>query len=88
VIATDHGKTGEWTMSHRTKIVAVAAILAASAPNAFASKAHHHSHAQRIESDPQFDPQLIEGRSSAPRWDFYTGGMPSSRDFMVNELGN
>jgi hypothetical protein len=67
------------------KVIAVAAILAVSASNAFASQTKYHSHSRWIQSGMQ----LIEGRNSASQWGYYgSGSTPTGRDAIVNTLGN
>jgi hypothetical protein len=60
-------------------------MVAGSASSAFAAGSHHREHARAQQIERYSDPQLFEGRNSA---DFSTGATSTSRDAMVQELGN
>jgi hypothetical protein len=72
-------------MSRTIKTLAVAALVAVSASSAFAATVHHRA---RTSSYEQYNNQLIEGRNAAPQWGYSSGATSTSRNAMVQELGN
>jgi uncharacterized membrane protein len=72
-------------MSSKIKTALVAALVAVSASSAFAATAHHRARTSNYE---QYNDQLIEGRNAAPQWGYSSGATSTSRNSMVQELGN
>ena len=72
-------------MSNKIMALVIATMVAGSASSAFAAGSHHREHARAQQIERYSDPQLVEGRNSA---DFSTAATSTSRDAMVQELGN
>ena len=75
-------------MLSKIKVVVIAMMVAGSASSAFAAGSYHREHARTHRIERYSDPQLFEGRNSAPQWGYSAGGTSTGRDAMVETLGN
>jgi hypothetical protein len=75
-------------MSNKIMALVIATMVAGSASSAFAASSHHREHARAQQIERYSDPQLFEGRNSAPVSDYSAGATSTGRDAMVQELGN
>jgi hypothetical protein len=72
-------------MLRTIKLLAIATVVVGSASSAFAANAHHRDRGRTYQVERYSDPQLFEGRNSAPRWEYPTNGTSTSRDTLVQE---
>jgi hypothetical protein len=75
-------------MLNKLKVLLIATIVAGSASTAFAANDYEGDHNRPEKIQRHSDTQLFERRNSAPQWDYSTNGTSTSRDAMVQELGN
>jgi hypothetical protein len=74
-------------MLNRMKILVIAVAVAGSASNAFAENIHHRDHVRNSKIEHYGDPQLSEGRNSAPWW-AYSTNWSTDRESIVETPGN
>jgi hypothetical protein len=75
-------------MSSKIMALVIATMVAGSASSAFAAGSYQHKQPHRAQIERYSDPQLFEGRNSAPQSDYSAGATSTGRDAMVEELGN